>query len=123
MKQRNKTPHVDCTPRQIELDEQAMQDILQCITEFDCNPFDDKDQTLRSLQSGLPASTSLVDDFSTAKADGAAKLEKFLNERVYSKAIPFYATVTRSKRKNFETQIIETTGDESSSKKVQDMER
>ena len=123
MKQRNKTPHVDCTPRQIELDEQAMQDILQCITEFDCNPFDDKDQTLRSLQSGLPASTSLVDDFSTAKADGAAKLETFLNERVYSKAIPFYATVTRSKRKNFETQIIETTGDESSSKKVQDMER
>ena len=123
MKQKDNTPHADCMPRQLELDEQAVQDILECITEFDGNPFDDKDQILRSLQSGLPASTSLAEDFRTAKADGAMKLETFLNERVYSKAIPFYGLVKRSKRKNFETQIVETTGGESATKKVEDMER
>ena len=97
MKQKDKTLHADCMPRQVELDEQAVRGILECITEFDCNPFDDKDQMLRSLQSGVPASISLAEDFSTAKADGAVKLEAFLNELVYLKAIPFYESVTRSK--------------------------
>lgn len=51
------------------------------------------------------------------------KIPRVLNELIYSKAISFYKSVTRSKRKNFETQIVETIGGELATKKVQDMER
>ena len=44
--------------------------------EFKCDPFDEKDQTLRSLHSGIEASKALSDDLKSAKADGKQKMEE-----------------------------------------------
>ena len=62
-----------------------MQDLILYIKEFDCFPFDPASPTLRTLQSGIPASTELIRDFTTAKQDGESKLKAFMDERVYSK--------------------------------------
>ena len=62
-----------------------MQDISACLTEFMCDPFDQVNQTLRSLQSGTPASNSLALDLKSAKFDGLQKVQDFMDERVYSK--------------------------------------
>jgi hypothetical protein len=43
-------------------DEQAVQDLQACLTDFDADPFDESKPTLRSLQSGLVASPELVTD-------------------------------------------------------------
>lgn len=43
--------HADCSLSKMRIDEQALQDISACLTEFHCDPFDQSDQTLRSLQS------------------------------------------------------------------------
>ena len=62
-----------------------MQDISSCLNEFECDPFDHTNHTLRSLQSGIPASDSFAVDLASAKEDGRSKVKKFMDERVYSK--------------------------------------
>ena len=62
--------------------------------------------TLRSLQSGLVASPTLVHDFKTALADGQAQVETFLQERVFTKIKPFTEIIHRNKRQNFTSEQI-----------------
>ena len=45
--------------------EQAVQNIISCVEEFVCYPFDAASSTLRTLQSAIPASPELIRDFST----------------------------------------------------------
>ena len=75
--------HVECQPARMKKDEQAVQDIQACFTEFEANPFDESKPTLRSLQNGLVASSQLIKDAKTALHDGQIQVETFLKERVY----------------------------------------
>ncbi|KAG1648975.1 hypothetical protein GQR58_029417 [Nymphon striatum] len=85
----------------LKQDEQAVQDIDNCITEFGCDPFNLEKPQLRSLQSGVLASTALVDDFESAHKASEKLFEKFCNDRMLSDKISFYSTVHRNSRRNF----------------------
>ena len=65
--------HADCSSNKMKEDEQALQDISACLTEFKCDPFDQTDQTLRSFQSGIPASDTLAADLKSARRIARAK--------------------------------------------------
>ena len=61
---------------------QVVQDIDNCLTEFDCDRFDTNKPTLRSLQSGMIAPDLLVQDFEGAHAHGEKCLNTFLADRI-----------------------------------------
>ena len=102
-------------------DEQAVQDLHACITDFDAEPFDISQPTLRSLQSGLVASIGLVHDLTTAPSDGRAQVDTLLQERVFRKIKPLTATIHRNKRRNFTTEQISSSS--GGPMKVAQMER
>ena len=54
--------HTECAPVRMRVNEQAVQDLILCIKEFDCFPFDPASPTLRNLQSAfkLPLSSSVI---------------------------------------------------------------
>ena len=52
---KGKSAHKECTPSGIKTDERAVQDLLECCREFECNPFDKDNGKLRNLVSGLEA--------------------------------------------------------------------
>ena len=87
-------------------DEQAVQDLLTCIVEFDADPFDPSNPTLRSLQSGLLATPELVTDFVVALQDGKIEAETILHERVFTKTRSLTATIHTNKRRNFASEQI-----------------
>ena len=66
----SKRVHSENTSQRMKADEQAVQDIISCLTEFGSDPFDETKPSLRSLQSGVVASSLLVDDFESAQSDG-----------------------------------------------------
>ena len=115
--------HADCYKPRLIADEKAVQDMSACLNEFQCDPFDLSDTTLRSLQSGLCATDELLRDAVSAKIDGEHMVGVFMDERVFSKAKSLNDRVPRSNRLNFENQdrkpISGTTGKE----KAQEMER
>ena len=87
--------HVECQPARMKKDEQAVQDLLACMKDFEAEPFDISSPILRSLQSGLVASPELVLDLKTALPDGQAQVETFLQERVFAKIKPLTAKTKR----------------------------
>ena len=87
-------------------DEQTVQDLQLCMTDFEAEPFDEKNPTLRSLQSGLVASPELVQDFNMALQDGQTQAETILQERVFTKTKTLTATIHRNKRRNFASEKI-----------------
>src|SRR5260221_2841761 len=87
--------HVECQPSRMKKDEQAVQDLLESMNDFDADPFDMSSPTLRSLQSGRVASPELVHDLKTALLDGKAQVETLLQERIFTKTKPLTATSTR----------------------------
>ncbi|KAG1664228.1 hypothetical protein GQR58_019910 [Nymphon striatum] len=97
----SKQKHSENTATRLKQDEQAVQDIDNCITEFGCDPFNLEKPQLRSLQSGVLASTALVDDFESAHKAGEKLFEKFCNDRMLSDKSSFYSTVHRNSRRNF----------------------
>ena len=54
--------HSECAPVRMRVNEQAVQDLILCIKEFDCFPFDPASPTLRNLQYAfkLPLSSSVI---------------------------------------------------------------
>ena len=119
--QRRHRKHVECQPARMKKDEQAVQDLHACIKDFDAEPFDISQPTLRSLQSGLVASIGLVHDLTTAPSDGRAQVETLLQERVFRKIKPLTATIHRNKRRNFTTEQISSSS--GGPMKVAQMER
>ena len=69
--------------------------IVSCFLAFQCDPFDESNIKLTSLQSGQIAMDELVQDFETAHADGEILVNKFFTERMFSDNIPFHATMHR----------------------------
>ena len=89
-----------------EKNEQAVQDLQSCMTDFEAEPFDESNPTLRSLQSGLVASPELVQYFNMALQDGQTQAETILQERVFTKTKTLTATIHRNKRQNFASEKI-----------------
>ena len=58
--------HKECDPARMCMDEQAVQDLILCMREFGCFPFDPALPILRILQS---APLELIHDFQTARED------------------------------------------------------
>ena len=103
-------------------DENAVQNIVNCLLEFQCNPFDESNTTLTSLQSGQIATDELVHDFETAHADGEILVNTFFTERMFSDNIPFHATMHRNKRSSFSKPPSQSTAAQSMSVKSVAME-
>ena len=93
--------HTESSPRRLKEDEQVVQDLLNCISEFECFPFDSAAPTLRTLQSAIPASDKLIADLKSAYADGEAKLMKFLEEHVFTKVKSIFDSVPKNKYLTF----------------------
>ena len=93
--------HTECNPKRMKDDEQCVQNIVACLNEFEAYPFNRDLPTLRTLQSGVPASLVIVNDFKTAYADGEERLGIFLDERIYSKKKSIHTRMTLMKRKTF----------------------
>ena len=96
----SKVKHAECSLRWIE-DEQCVQDLVTCLSEFDSFPFDPSSPVLRTLQSAIPASDKMTADFNTAYAAGEEKLSIFLQDRVFSKKTSLHERVPLSKRLTF----------------------
>lgn len=122
LKRQGSRKHADCSPRKMKIDEQSVQDISACLNEFHCDPLDQSDPTLRSLQSGIQASPVLCADLKSAKADGQQRVEEFVNERVYSKTKSLNARIPCSKRGNFATQEVKKTGNEDLKQTTEEMQ-
>ena len=82
-------------------DEEVVQNLLNCINEFECFPFDPAPPTLRTLQSAVPPSDKLIAGLKSAYADGEAKLMKFLEERVFNKVKPHFDSVPKYKKVSY----------------------
>ena len=98
--------HSESAPRRLKADEQVVQNLSNCCSEFECYPFDPALPTLRTLQSAVPASENLVADLRSAHADGEAKLMKFLDERIFMKAKSLFESVPKNKRLTFANEKI-----------------
>ena len=95
--------HTECHPKRRKLDEECVQNILDCLQEFEAYPFDPDFPILRTMQSGVPAPPELVKDFKSAGEDGENNLETHLQERVYSKTKSIHAKMKKMNRKTFAT--------------------
>ena len=93
--------HTESSPRKLKEDEQAVHDLLNCMSEFECFPFDPAAPTFQTLQSVMPASDKLIADLKLAYADRVAKLMKFLEERVFTKDKSLFDSVPKNKCLNF----------------------
>ena len=115
--------HADCSKARMKTDEKAIQDISDCFKEFSCGPFELSNTQLRSLQSGIPASSELTADLKSAKSDGKKMVQEFMDERVFSKARSLNDRIPRSKRLNFANQELQHVEGLNAKGKAQEMER
>ena len=118
-----KRKHVECGPKRMRADEQCVQDLVACMQEFDCFPFDPASPILCTLQSAMPATDVLIADFNSALAAGEMKLTRFLRERVFSKDTSICASVPLSKRLTFAKGTDTTKPGEDLKAKAMEMER
>ena len=59
--------HRENTVRRLKGDEKAVQDLDQCLTDFECVPFDLSNKALRTLIAGQVDSAELQSDFENAQ--------------------------------------------------------
>eukprot|EP00794_Sanderia_malayensis_P000931 gene931-241_t len=94
--------HRENSTFRLKTDEQVVQDIDKCLTEFNSKPFDLSNDTLRTLQTVMIASDKLVHDFETAHRDGEVLVTKFFKERMFSNEKSFDDTMHRNARHTFD---------------------
>ena len=93
--------HKENTKTRIKLDESSIQELDNCLIEFECDPFDQSEIRLRTLHSGEYASSNLQNDFKNAHADGENLLQTFFKDRIFSRNTRFGKTIHINNRKNF----------------------
>lgn len=98
---RNIDKHRENTKPVMKAEEQGVQDIMSCMTEFECNPFNCENYSLRSLQSGMLATTKLEEDLESARLCGKELVDDFFKDRMFSNRVAFDARVHKNKRCNF----------------------
>ena len=114
--------HAENSGSRLQKDEQAVQDIDNCITEFKCDPFDVAQPQLRSLESGLNASEELVRDFKTAHKDGEKCVQDFFKDGMFTTDKPFRAAVHQPNRRSFSKPPLPNDTKETKSLKTDTME-
>ena len=82
-------------------DEKVIQDLDACLEEWKCDPRDLSDTNPRSMQSGYPAETMLVEDLETAHTDGEEIVQKILKERICRMEKKLLEPIKRNKRYKF----------------------
>ncbi|KAK1879203.1 U3 small nucleolar RNA-associated protein 10 [Dissostichus eleginoides] len=122
-RKKTKRKHTECGPKRMREDEQCVQDLVECMHEFDTFPFDTASTTLRTLQSAMPASDELVADFNSAHAAGEKKLTHFLEERVFNKNTSLHAPVPLCKRLTFAKALSKEKPSDELKAKAAEMER
>ena len=89
-------------------DVQVIQDLLNCVSRFECFSFDAAAPTLRTFQSAIPALDKLIVHFKPAYVDGEAKLMKLLEKRLFTKVKPIFGSLPKNKRLTFANEKKET---------------
>ena len=87
--------------------------MLSLVTEWQCDPFDLHDQSLRTLQSGEYASEELLKDLESAHKDGEEQTMRYINERLYSTTKSIFDTLKRNDRFTFTKYPSSTKNDKS----------
>ena len=87
--------------------------MLSLVTEWQCDPFDLQDQSLRTLQSGEYASEELFKDLESAHKDGEEQTMRYINERLYSTTKSIFDTLKRNDRFTFTKYPSSTKNDKS----------
>ena len=98
--------HKENVSSRLKADEKAVQDLVDLLIEWQCNPFDSTSQELRSLQAGALASEQLVNDFESAHEFGEKMVAAFFRERIFSSNVSIYERISKNKRKSFHTMNI-----------------
>ena len=112
-----KSGHKENTTTRLKLDELGVQDIDNCIIDFNCDPFDNENVRLRSLQSGEFASEDVEADLLSAPDDGNTKLYEFFHERVFTKLKEW--GISKSNRKTFLSHNVKKNPSDSKCKTAQ----
>ena len=118
---KQKNVHKENTKPRRKLNEKAVQDLMSLIDDWNCDPFDQSYQDLRTLMSGQIASEKLTKDFESAHKDGEKILEKNFEERFFSKEKSIRFKSEKKDRKTFANPPEEderTTGERSMENRV-----
>ena len=114
--------HKENSTKRLLHDELGIQDLDKCLSEFECDPFDEMRPTLRSLQSCMVASDQLVHDFDTAHKDGESLVQSFFKERMFSNVKNFDDTIHRNSRHSFSKPPISKDASQTKVEKTDAME-
>ena len=82
----------------------GVQDLANCIAEFECDPFDSTHTVVTTLHSGEVASFKLEEKFATAHTQLEKLVADFFKERIFSRDKVFDATMPRNWRGGFTNQ-------------------
>ena len=83
---KTKVIHKEDVRSKLRIDEQVVQDMLSLIDEWQCDPFDLENKSLRTFQSSELARDELVSNLESAYSDGKLQTLAYNNERLYSTA-------------------------------------
>ena len=98
---RERRDHVANAKSRLVKDETAVQALIGCIDEWDCNPWSSDESPLCTLQSGFLASEKLIGDSESAKSDDERQIDQFFEERIFSSEKLIHDRIKLHKRASF----------------------
>ena len=98
---RERRDHVANAKSRLVQDETAVQALIGCIDEWDCNPWSSDESPLCTLQSGFLASEKLIGDSESAKSDDERQIDQFFEERIFSSEKLIHDRIKLHKRASF----------------------
>ena len=95
---RKSSEHPENTKRRRCIDEKAIEDLNATIDEWGSDPWDLGNPALRSMQSGFPATTELIDDLNKAYEQGIEIMKTYYVEQITRSKKLISDTIKRNKR-------------------------
>ena len=96
--------HKEDVKSRLVCDNAVVRDIISSFEEWECHPFNQEHQELRSLQSGLLASKELVQDFESAHCCGEQVVLNYFQQRLFSNEKSIYDRLPKNKCRTFANQ-------------------
>ena len=87
----------ECHPATINKDEQAIQDLILCMDDFDADPFDESAPQLRFPQPGAITSSAVLENLRYALEEREKKSDDLLEQRLFSKELSLKVRVTKNR--------------------------
>ena len=100
--------HIENSKSRKILDEKCVQQIIECVKEWQTNPWNLQQNKLQTLQSGFLAPPILVADFEASHLDGENLIIEFFNKRIKSNESKLIDSTKLNNRDNFLNLPIET---------------